>query len=38
MAEAILKGVLAANLAGCEDIHVGEPIAGRRQYLTEHYG
>ena len=38
MAEAILKGVLAANLAGCEDIRVGEPIAGRRQYLTEHYG
>ena len=38
MAEAILKGVLAADLTGCEDIHVGEPISGRRQYLTEHYG
>ena len=37
MAEAILKGVLAARLAGCEDIRVGEPVPGRRQYLTEQY-
>ena len=38
MAEAILKGVLAASLAGPEDILVGEPVAGRRQYLTQEYG
>ena len=38
MAEAILKGVLAADLAGAEHIRVGEPISGRRQYLTEEYG
>jgi len=38
MAEAILKGVLAANLSGCEDIRVGEPVPGRRQYLIEQYG
>ena len=38
MAEAILKGVLKANLSGSEDIRVGEPLSGRRQYLTEQYG
>ena len=38
MAEAILTGVLAAKLAGAEHIRVGEPISGRRQYLTEQYG
>ena len=38
MAEAILKGVLTANLAGCEDIRVGEPVTARRQYLTGEYG
>jgi pyrroline-5-carboxylate reductase len=38
MAEAILKGVMAANLAGRGDIRVGEPLSGRRQYLTELYG
>ena len=38
MAEAILKGVLADKLAGAEHVRVGEPISGRRQYLTEQYG
>ena len=38
MAEAILKGVLAAGLAVAEDIRVGEPLAGRREYLSNQYG
>lgn len=38
MAEAILKGVLSANLSACDDIRVGEPVPTRRQYLIEHYG
>ncbi len=38
MAEAILKGVLAANLAGPQDINVGEPVTGRRDLLTTQYG
>ena len=38
MAEAILKGVLSANLAGCQEIRVGEPVTARRQYLNEQYG
>lgn len=38
MAEAILQGVLAAKLAAPEDIKVGEPIEGRRQFLAERYG
>ena len=38
MAEAILKGVLAAKLTEPERICVGEPIFDRRNYLTEQYG
>ena len=38
MAEAIFKGVLSAKLAVPEDICVGEPIAQRRDFLTERYG
>jgi pyrroline-5-carboxylate reductase len=38
MAEAILKGVLAAKLANPEDIRVGEPIAARREFLSDTYG
>ncbi len=38
MAEAILGGVLAAELAKPDDIIIGEPIAQRRQYLYERYG
>ncbi|PKB66686.1 MAG: pyrroline-5-carboxylate reductase [SAR202 cluster bacterium Io17-Chloro-G4] len=38
MAEAILKGVLAAKLAGPTDISVGEPVAARRDLLTGDYG
>lgn len=38
MAEAILKGVLAAKLAGPEDISVGEPVAARRDLLSGEHG
>jgi pyrroline-5-carboxylate reductase len=38
MAEAIMGGVLSANLAKPADIRVGEPIAPRRDYLSERYG
>ncbi len=38
MAEAILKGVLAAKLTVPDQIHVGEPLSNRRDYLTERYG
>ena len=38
MAEAIIGGVLSAGVAMPEDINVGEPVAGRRTYLTETYG
>ena len=38
MAEAILKGVLSAKLAGPQDINVGEPVADRRDLLTGEYG
>ena len=38
MAEAILGGVLSAQLAVPGDISVGEPIAQRRDFLTERYG
>ncbi len=37
MAEAILKGVLAAELAQSNDVRVGEPVAARRHYLSEGY-
>ncbi len=38
MAEAICGGMLAAGLAGPSDLIVGEPVAQRRDYLTERYG
>ncbi len=38
MAEAIIGGILGAELAQPGDISVGEPVAARRQYLTERYG
>ena len=37
MAEAILKGVLAAGLARSNDVRVGEPVPARRHYLSEGY-
>ena len=38
MAEAILKGVLTAKLAGSQDISVGEPVAERRDLLSQEFG
>ena len=38
MAEAILGGVLAADLAAPGDIAIGEPVLQRRDYLAERYG
>ena len=38
MAEAILRGVLAAGLAKGEDISVGEPVPERCRYLSKEYG
>ena len=38
MAEAILGGMLAAGLAAPADIAIGEPVARRREYLTDKYG
>ena len=38
MAEAIMGGVLSANLNQPEDISVGEPRIDRCQFLSEHYG
>ena len=38
MAEAILSGVLSAELSKPDDISVGEPVEGRCQYLTQKYG
>ena len=38
MAEAILGGVLAADLAQPGEVAVGEPIPQRRDYLSERYG
>jgi len=38
MAEALLKGVLAANLASPNTIYIGEPREGRRQFLSGQYG
>ena len=37
-AEAILGGVLAADLAQPDDVAIGEPIPQRRDYLAERYG
>ena len=38
MAEAIIGGVLAANLTPAEDISVGEPVNERREQLSKTYG
>lgn len=38
MGEAILKGVLAANIADKEDISAACPTEGRRSYLKDTYG
>ncbi|MDE2938783.1 MAG: pyrroline-5-carboxylate reductase [Chloroflexota bacterium] len=38
MAEAILGGVLAADLAQPGEVAIGEPIPQRRDYLSERYG
>ena len=38
MAEAILRGVLDANLAAAGDIGVGEPRPERCKYLSEEFG
>ncbi len=38
MAEAILGGVLAAELAKPGDVVIGEPVPQRRDYLSERYG
>ena len=38
MAEAILKGVLSADLTSPSEVRVGEPIAERCKYLRQEYG
>ena len=38
MAESIIGGVLAAGLTPPQDIGVGEPVAARRDYLTQAHG
>ena len=38
MAEALLGGVLSAELANPKEICVGEPLPQRRQYLSQKYG
>ena len=38
MAEAILRGVLAADLAKADDISVGEPVPERCRFLSKEYG
>ena len=38
MAESIVHGVLAANLASAKDIAVGEPVAERRAFLSAEFG
>ncbi len=38
MAEALVGGVLSAELANPEEICVGEPLQQRRQYLSQRYG
>lgn len=37
MAEAILKGVLTADLTNPNEVSVGEPVADRRAYLEQNY-
>lgn len=38
MAEAIIKGIVSAKVAGGGDISVGEPVESRRAHLSESYG
>ena len=38
MAEAILRGILDAEIAESQDIKIGEPVESRREYLQEKYG
>jgi pyrroline-5-carboxylate reductase len=38
MAEAILRGILDAEIAASEDIRIGEPVESRREYLEGKYG
>ena len=38
MAEAILGGMLDAGVAAAGDVLIGEPVAARRDYLSERYG
>ena len=38
MAEAIIGGILEAEIASARDICVGEPVESRRRYLEEAYG
>ena len=38
MAEALMGGVLSAELARADEISVGEPVRLRRDYLSEKYG
>ena len=38
MAEALVGGILEAQLAGAEEISVGEPVESRRAYLEAQYG
>ncbi len=38
MAEAILRGILGAEIAPPHDIRIGEPVESRREYLQEKYG
>ena len=38
MAEAIIQGILNANIAGSEEIIVTEPVEARRSYLESKLG
>ena len=38
MAEAILAGMLDAKVAAAGEVLIGEPVAARRDYLSERYG
>ncbi len=38
MAEAILRGILDAEIAASGDIRIGEPVESRREYLEGRYG
>ena len=38
MAEAILRGILDAEIAAPQDVRIGEPVESRRAYLQEKHG